>query len=241
MQEIFRVNRKGNSYFETRGERLGTVFIGKQTSPPPNRLPVAFGGGGDCHIRARHNLKRDAHQHAGRRTLLVRAKARAVRSRQRGVGDSVHELRLSRAVATRQETLRLQPDNAVGCHAVRARGIGRATLDSNRSDKHSAVGVFKAHNDNLPCVGFGRAHGQAQLHSRLVADRALRRTAVHFGFKATGLGHVACLHGDILRHGDSVRYAVADSRPDNRRGYSVNAGAVAVPKRLSENANHGFP
>ena len=141
---------------------------------------------------------------------MVCPTSRNIRANQRCVSIFIYELRLSRTATIRTRALHFQFDNAFSSYAVRARGIRCATLDSNRTDKPSAVGVFKADNDNLHGGDFGRAHGAIKHDSRFDTNRGLYRLAVPASFEATGLRHVASIYGDIFRNGDSVRNALAD-------------------------------
>lgn len=222
-------------------DALGDFFNGKQTFAPPNRFYAVAVGGGDCYIWTCDNFKRNAYQHARRRAILVRPASRHFCNHQCGTSYSVYELRLSRTSAVRTRALHFQLDNAIGGYAVRARGVGCAALDSNRTDKPSAVGVFKAYHDNLHGGDFRRAHGAIKHDSRFDTNRGLCQLAVLAGFEATRSWHVSCLHGDIFRLGDCVRNALANFYIHS----CVRRGGVSSPmalhEGLSENANNGFP
>lgn len=240
-QENFRNSRIKFADFPKGSVVVGDFFLRKQTFAPPNRFYVIAVGGGDCNIRARDDFERNAYQHARRRKILVRATARDIRAGQCGTRIFIYELRLSRVAAVRTKTLHFQFDNAVSSYVIRTCGTRRATLDSNRANKFAAVGIFKAHHDNLHGGDFGRPHGAIEYNSRPDTARGLYRPAVFASPQATRLRHVACLYGDIFRNGDSVRNALANFFVHNcfrNRGFSC---AMALHERLSENANHGFP
>ena len=148
-QENFRNSRIKFADFLKGSVVVGDFFLRKQTFAPPNRFYVIAVGGGDCNIRTRDDFERNAYQHARRRKILVCATARNIRARQRGTSIFIYELRLSRAAAVRTKTLHFQFDNAVSGHVIRTCGTRRATLDTALTNKHTAVGIFKADNDNL--------------------------------------------------------------------------------------------
>ena len=171
---------------------------------------------------------------------MVCATSRDIRSRECNLSDILYELRLSGAIATRAQVVRLQSDNVGSGNAIRTRGIGGATLDTNRSHKFATVGIFKADNDNLHGVGIGRTHGAIEHDSRPLANRGVCRDTVYLGTQTARLRNVVGILSDILRHGDSVRNALADIYVDNLRGSSGVTGTVAISQGLSENADNGI-
>ena len=172
---------------------------------------------------------------------MVRATSRDIRGRECNLSDILYELRLSWAKSTRAQALRLQSDNVGSGNAIRTRGIRSATLDTNRTDKFATVGVFKVDNDNLHGVGIGRAHGAIEHVARPLANRGVCRDTVYLGTQATRPRHVVSILSDILRHGDSVRNALAYLYIDNRCGSSGVTSAMAISQGLSENADNGIP
>lgn len=243
MQENFQVGRIKIWVFRVvlRSEEFGDIFNREQADIKARRLHAVIGGDGDSYIWIGDNIERDAHKHAGRRAILVCATASNIRTDKCGRGDFVSELRLSRAGAIRQKVIRLQSDNVGGGNVIRARGVGSATMDTARTDKRSTVGIREIDNDSVHGGGSGGQNGSAQQVARFIADSGLCRDTVFIGAKATGLGHVACIYGNIFRNGYRVRDAVENFYRADRRRDSVDADLVAIHEGLSENANHGVP
>ena len=171
---------------------------------------------------------------------MVCATSRDIRRRECNLSDILYELRLSGAIATRAQVVRLQSDNVGSGNVIRTRGIRSATLDTNRPHKFATVGVFKVDNDNMHGVGIRRAHGAIEHVARPLANRGVCRDTVYLGTQATRLRHFAGILSDIFRHGDSVRNALANIYADNLRGSGGVTGAMAISQGLSENADNGI-
>ena len=114
-------------------------------------------------------------------------------------------------------------------------------MDSNRTNKPTAIGVLEDYYDYLPCLIARRPHRKDKHVTRSFADCRLYWVTVHIGTEAAGLGHFAGVYGNLLRNDIHLRNQNKITNWYYNCRHCLNAYFMALYEGLSKNEDYGFP